>query len=218
MNAKCYSFHFSIEERQLEEVLLSVLHTILFHRTTGKFTYQREGSYTIGTLGSADVDCQTVDLTYIRCNSKSLDQNLRKQVIQFKEALKSNAAAKCGNVILEFYQKKKARWPFGIELISWEMWNINLNINRLKSEQERQRYREKVGESISEKVIEIAQAINRPDYVPKMPNQSELGNVFDTSYMDVQPYLYKITCQLSNDASISVGSTMRKLIRDTFSY
>lgn len=98
------------------------------------------------------------------------------------------------------------------------MWNINLNINRLKSEQERQRYREKVGESISEKVIEIAQAINRPDYVPKMPNQSELGNVFDTSYTDVQPYLYKITCQLSTDASISVGSTMRKLIRDTFSY
>lgn len=218
MNAKSYSFQLSVEERQVEEVLLSLLHTILFHRTTGKFTYQQEGSYTIGTLGSADVDCQTVDVTYVRCNSKLLDHNLRKQVLQFKEAFRSNTIAKCGNVNLEFYQKKKARWPFGIELISWEIWNINLNINRLKSEQERQIFREKVGESVSEKIIEIAQAINRPDYVPKMPNQSDLGNVFDTSYADVQPYLHKITSQLCNDVPTSVGSTMRKLIRDTFSY
>lgn len=218
MNAKSYSFQLSIDERQVEETLLSLLHTILFHRTTGKFTYQREGSYTIGTIGPADVDCQTIDLTYVRCNSKTLDHNLRKQVLHFKEALRSNTCAKCEDVILEFYQKKKGRWPFGIELISWEIWNIHLNINRLKSELERQKFRESVGESISEKIIEIAQAINRPDYVPKMPNQSDLGNVFDTSYSDVQPYLHKITCQLWNDSSTSVGSTMRKLIKDTFSY
>ena len=217
MNAKSYSFQLSVEERQVEETLLSLLHTILFHRTMGKFTYQQEGSYTIGTIGSLDVDCETMDLTYVRCNSRILDQNLRKQVVNFKETLRSNIGAGCGNVNLEFYQKKKKGWPFGIEFISWEIWNFTLNISRLKSEQ-RQRFRERVGESISEKILEIAQAINRPDYVPKMPNQSDLGNVFETTYSDVQPYLHKITSQISNDASASVGSTMRKLIRDTFSY
>ena len=218
MNAKSYTLQISVEEKQIDDVLLSLLHTILFHRTTGKFSYQKEGSYTIGTLGLLDTDCSTVDLTYIRCNSKPLDQTLRRTISQFKEALIGNPAAKCGTVILEFYQKKKARWPFGVEFISWEIWNITLAISRTKGELERQRFREKVAETVSEKIIEIAQAINRPDYVPKMPNQSELGNVFDTTYTNIQPYLFKIHFQMSNDVSPSVGSTMRKLIRDTFSY
>jgi autophagy-related protein 101 len=218
MNAKSYTLQISVEERQIDDVLLSLLHTILFHRTTGKFSYQKEGSYTIGTLGFVDTDCTTFDLTYVRCNSKTLDQSLKRQISQFREALRGNPAAKCGTVILEFYQKKKGRWPFGIELITWEIWNITLAISRTKGELERQRFREKVAETVSEKILEIAQAINRPDYIPKMPNQSELGNVFDTSYVNVQPYLFKIHCQMSNEVTTSVGTTMRKLIRDTFSY
>ncbi|CAF4421696.1 unnamed protein product, partial [Adineta steineri] len=33
---------------------------------------------------------------------------------------------------------------------------------------------------------------NKPDYVPKPPHLSELDLVFDTSYTDIQPYLFKI--------------------------
>lgn len=218
MNAKSYSLQISVEEKQIDDVLLSLLHTILFHRTTGKFSYQKEGSYTIGTLGFVDTDCTTFDLTYVRSNSKLLDQNLKRQIAQFREALRGNPAAKFGTVILEFYQKKKGRWPFGIELITWEIWNVTLAISQTKGELERQKFREKVAETVSEKILDIAQSINRPDYVPKMPNQSELGNVFDTSYANIQPYLFKINIQMSNEVTPSVGSTMRKLIRDTFSY
>ena len=35
--------------------------------------------------------------------------------------------------------------------------------------------------------------MNRHEYVPKMPNQSELDLVFDTSLQDVQPYLCKVS-------------------------
>ena len=35
-------------------------------RTTGKFTYQLESSYSVGTVGYEDVDCDTIDHTYIR--------------------------------------------------------------------------------------------------------------------------------------------------------
>lgn len=33
---------------------------------------------------------------------------------------------------------------------------------------------------------------NKPDYVPKPPHLSELDLVFDTSYTDIQPYLFKV--------------------------
>ncbi len=33
---------------------------------------------------------------------------------------------------------------------------------------------------------------NKPDYVPKPIHLSELDLVFDTSYTDIQPYLFKV--------------------------
>ena len=57
---------------------------------------------------------------------------------------------------------------------------------------ERQVCREKVGEMLGEKIMYIAETLNRHEYVPKMPNQSELDLVFDTTFSDVQPYLYKV--------------------------
>jgi autophagy-related protein 101 len=57
---------------------------------------------------------------------------------------------------------------------------------------ERQVCRERVGDMLTEKILYIAEVMNRHDYVPKMPNQSELDLIFDTSYPDVQPYLFRV--------------------------
>ena len=57
---------------------------------------------------------------------------------------------------------------------------------------ERQICRERVGEILAEKVLYIADVMNRHEYVPKMPNQSEVDLIFDTSYLDVQPYLHRV--------------------------
>ena len=57
---------------------------------------------------------------------------------------------------------------------------------------ERQVCREKVGEVLTEKVLYIADIMNRHEYVPKMPNQSEIDLIFDTTYIDVQPYLHRV--------------------------
>lgn len=57
---------------------------------------------------------------------------------------------------------------------------------------ERQLCREKVGEFLAEKMLYIAEIMNRHDYVPKMPSQPDLDLIFDTSYPDCQPYLYKV--------------------------
>ncbi|CAJ0943269.1 unnamed protein product [Ranitomeya imitator] len=131
------------------------------------------------------------------------------------DALRNSGSDGIGQVSLEFYQKKKSRWPFSDECIPWEVWTIKINIVSLATEQERQICREKVGEKLGEKIINIVEVMNRHEYLPKMPTQSEVDNVFDTSLKDVQPYLYKISFQITDSLGTSVTTTMRRLIKDT---
>ncbi|KTF79366.1 hypothetical protein cypCar_00010372 [Cyprinus carpio] len=161
MNCRSEVLEVSVEGRQVDEAMLAVLHTILLHRSTGKFHYKKEGTYSIGTVGTQDVDCDFIDFTFVRVSSDELDRVIRKAVAEFKIC------------------------------------------------------REKVGEKLGEKVINIVEVINRHDYLPKMPTQSEVDNVFDTSLKDVQPYLYKITYQITDSLGTSVSTTMRRLIKDT---
>lgn len=74
----------SVEGRQVEEAMLAVLHTVLLHRSTGKFHYKKEGTYSIGTVGTQDVDCDFIDFTYVRVSSEELDRALRKVVGEFR--------------------------------------------------------------------------------------------------------------------------------------
>lgn len=216
MNARSQMFELSVEGRQVQEVVSAIFHTLLFHRTLGKFDYKQEGSYSVGTIGFEDVPCDFVDFTYVRCASDELDQTLMKEVQNFSETLRNTDGPQSGQISLEFYQKKRLHWPFAPESIPWEVWTVKINIISLPNEHERQIYREKVGDMLGEKVFAIASAMNRNEYVPKMPNQSELDLIFDTSYSDVQPYLFKITYQTSSPTNSSVVSTaVRKLLKDT---
>ncbi len=61
--------------------------TILLHRSTGKFHYKKEGTYSIGTVGIQDVDCDFIDFTFVRVSSDELDRVIRKAVAEFKVLL-----------------------------------------------------------------------------------------------------------------------------------
>ncbi|XP_021942151.1 autophagy-related protein 101-like, partial [Zootermopsis nevadensis] len=125
------------------------------------------------------------------CSSDDLDRNLKREISVFSEALRGNDGPGSGQISLEFFQKKKNRWPFQPERIPWEVWTVRLELIKLNNEHERQVCRERVGDMLTEKILYIAEVMNRHDYVPKMPNQSELDLIFDTSYADVQPYLFR---------------------------
>jgi len=84
MNATRYEFQVNIFDDQLEESALCLLHTILFHRTTGKFQYQKKGEFLIGTVGFQDVHCKTISLTYVKAASDELHSTLLDYVKQFK--------------------------------------------------------------------------------------------------------------------------------------
>ena len=84
MNARSQVFEIAVEARQVEEAIarygkvspyfgawliiliaylkisFSIFHTVLFHSSFGKFTYQDDSSYIIGTIGYEDVDCDYI--------------------------------------------------------------------------------------------------------------------------------------------------------------
>ena len=69
---------------------------------------------------------------------------------------------------------------------------------------------------LSLQVICIAEAMSRHDFLPKAPNQPLLDTVFETSFPEVQPYLFKISSQTSGPVNTtSMGTTVRKLFKDT---
>ncbi|XP_022916614.1 autophagy-related protein 101 [Onthophagus taurus] len=219
MNARSQIFELTMEGRQVDEAITSLFHTVLFHRSMGKFTYTAEGSYSVGSVGYTDVDCDFIDLTYVCCTSPNLDKTIKKEISGFSESLRCmEGGTGMGQISLEFFQKKPNRWLFPQECIPWEVWTLRLELISLNSEDERQICREKVGEHLTDKILYITEVMNRHDYVPKMPNQSELDLIFDTTYSDVQPYLFKLSYHIAGpSASTSVGSTMKKLIRETLS-
>ena len=216
MNCRSQIFELAVEGRQIEEVVSCIFHTLLFHRTQGKFQFkQAGGSYSIGTVGTVDVDCDFVDFTYVRVECDQLEVAVRKEVTAFRDALRNAEGRQCGQINLEFYQKKKGNWPFNPESIPWELWTIKLDVVSFANEHERQKGQQQLHELLADKIMYIADAMNKHEYVPKMPLEQELDTVFDTSYTKVQPYLHKITFSTMEPSAASMGTTMRKLLRDT---
>lgn len=113
MNARTETFELTVEGQQIEEAVASIFHTLLLHRTLGKFHYQAEGSYSIGTVGTEDIECNFIDLTYVRVNSSELSRTLDTQISAFKDFLRNEVEKQKagGYVCLEFYQKHKRQWP-----------------------------------------------------------------------------------------------------------
>lgn len=214
MNARSQVFELQMEGHQVDEALMSLLHTILFHRTLGKFLYNGETTYSVGSVGFSDVDCNFFDMTYVCCTSDQLDQTIRRDVRAFSEQLRCNDSTGTGQITLEFYEKKK-RWVRTPESVPWEIWTIHFELLHLSDAEERMFHRERVGDMISEKILYITDVMNKQDYLPKMPSQSELDFVFDTSYPDIQPYLFKFKYNTVGESSVS--HSMRKFIKETLS-
>jgi len=118
----------------------------------------------LGTLGFEDVDCEQIAHTYVRAHSGELDRLLRREVAAFCDDLRG---VQHGQVSLEFYQKRR-KWPFQEERVPWEVWTVKTEIVHFSSDAERRTWRGKVGEMLADKVMYVAEVMNRQDYVPVM--------------------------------------------------
>lgn len=52
--------------------------------------------------------------------------------------------------------------------------------------------REEVADSVSEIVLKACSLISRPQYMPQMPARSEVTSIFNTSFLECQPYLFRV--------------------------
>ncbi|XP_052901317.1 autophagy-related protein 101 [Anopheles moucheti] len=215
MNARSQTFDLRMEGRQVDEAVLSIFHTILFHRSLGKFMYTEEAMYSVGTIGYRDVDCDFFDFTYVCCTSPRLEETLRREISNFSRQLRSNDSGGTGQISLEFFQRKKTRWPFQTDCIPWEVWTIRLELLTLTNEDDWLVCRERVSDMLTDKIFCITEIMNRHDYVPKIPNQTELDMVFDTTYPDVQPYLFQFKFSTAGPSGSSVSNTVKKLFKET---
>lgn len=216
MNARSQVFELALEGHQIDEALASIFHTILFHRSLGKFLYNAETTYSVGSVGFKDIDCNYFDLTYVCCTSDLLDSTLKRDIRAFSEQLRSNDSLGTGQITLEFFEKKK-RWVRTPECVPWEIWTIHFELLHLTDPEERMFQRERISDMLAEKILYITDVMNKQDYLPKMPSQSELGFVFDTSYPDVQPFLFKCKYNTAGPGESSVGHSMKKFIKETLS-
>ncbi|XP_005106306.1 autophagy-related protein 101 [Aplysia californica] len=216
MNARSQVMELTVEGRQIEEVIHSLFHTILLHRTTGKYIYNKEKNFTIGHVKVQDVDCDFLDFSYVKLVSPELDTYLKKEVAQFRDMLRSSEGQHSGQISLEFYRKHKTRWLFQADNSPWEVWTIKLDVTNLSNENERLEFKAKLTEQMSEKVFSIIDIINRHEFVPRVPVREEEDTVFDTSFSDIQPYLFRIYHQTTGPSPNSVGLTMRKFLRGSF--
>uniref|UniRef100_A0A915INF4 Autophagy-related protein 101 n=1 Tax=Romanomermis culicivorax TaxID=13658 RepID=A0A915INF4_ROMCU len=173
--------------------------------------YASDNEFYIGTLGTEDVDCDFIDLTYVRVNEDQIKRDVHNKIYNFKESLRQREGEKHGEIILQFFEKERGRLLDCVK--PWELWILKLTVVRLNSESEHQMYRESVGEALSDIIFSICREINRPRYTPKMPKRQELPQVFDNSYSSFHPYLHKIVYDAANPSygiglSSAVSSTV----------
>ena len=220
MNANSYNLEIEVERSQVEEAILSVFHTILFHRSTGKFDYKDDKTFAVGAIGMEDVDCDFIDFTYVRAASKKLDTTLKMHIERFRDQLQENSknGVAVGTITLEFYQKRQGKWPFAEDCVPWEIWNLEITERVLNSEHEKNLIKEKTSLKLVDKLMSIVEAVGKHEFVPKQPEMTKLALVYDTTFPDVQPYLFKMYhnfgSTFSQGTKNSVGVTVRRLFNE----
>jgi len=89
MNARTNSLHLTVECRQVRDAVCGAFHTILLHRSFGKFNYTSDSNYNLGSIGVEEFDCEHIDLTYIRVNSPALISDVDTKVQEFSDTLQN---------------------------------------------------------------------------------------------------------------------------------
>ncbi|PIC37409.1 hypothetical protein B9Z55_016047 [Caenorhabditis nigoni] len=64
MNIRQNELRLTVELRQVTDAVECVFHSLLLHRTLGRFQYNDEKTFSIGSIGIQEVNCEQIDMTY----------------------------------------------------------------------------------------------------------------------------------------------------------
>ncbi|RZF42654.1 hypothetical protein LSTR_LSTR001449 [Laodelphax striatellus] len=200
MNAQLETIDIQVCGSQIMESVSSIFHTILLNRSMGKFSFNEDGTKSVGTVGYRDIDCNFVDLTYVACSSDVLDEHIRSPIRDFSEQLRSccdMTSNPSGQISLHFYQKRKSRWKS--TSVPWEIWNLDVELIKLNNQFEIEIHREQISQVLSDKLFIVIEALDKHIYTPDNVSLENLDTVFETSFPDIQPYLFEIVYVTPNN-------------------
>lgn len=187
----------TLEVNQIPEAVSALFHTLFLHRTSAKL-HIVDNQVISGKLGMSDVECDFIDLTYVRVSSELLAGEIQTPIQAFKDALHATKATN-GEITLEYFTTDHFR--------SWEIWPVKVTIVTPSSESERQQCRKNVSKQVAEKIIFINKEINKHRFIPRMyPN--DLKMTYETNFTDVTPYAYKIDWKPKQEGSTILKSIM----------
>ncbi|XP_054155096.1 autophagy-related protein 101-like [Oppia nitens] len=210
MNARSNTFEFNCLGSEVNEIVSAIFHSIVFYRCYGKFQYKHEDSYSIGTLGYEEIDCDFIDFTYIRISSPQLIQNINKAIKEFVDELRQDNSQTNGAITLKFFSRRRGRWPFTDAPLVWEIWTVKVNCDRDRDRDKdsKECQRDRIEDLLLEKLISIIQIMNSSkSYLPQMPNQQNSDTIFETNYSDVQPYIFQISHTMGAAANPQLMAT-----------
>ncbi|OZC06434.1 hypothetical protein X798_06579 [Onchocerca flexuosa] len=215
MNARNHQFQLTVDEHQVRDAISTVFHTILLHRSVPKMHYTSEINFQLGSIGVEEVDCNTLNLSYVRVNSSKLVSCLHEEIDAFVQCIRHS---------IESVTAPRFYSPPPVSLLThYGTPLLNANFFFFFFLEYWERMREEVADSVSEIVLKACSLISRPQYMPQMPARSEVTSIFDTSYFECQPYLFRIikhpldSGQSTESTLMTIGaSAVKKMLRDTF--
>uniref|UniRef100_A0A0R3RW69 Autophagy-related protein 101 n=1 Tax=Elaeophora elaphi TaxID=1147741 RepID=A0A0R3RW69_9BILA len=78
----------TVDEHQVRDAISTVFHTILLHRSVPKMHYTSEINFQLGSIGVEEVDCSTLNLSYVRVNSPKLVSCLHEEIDSFVQCIR----------------------------------------------------------------------------------------------------------------------------------
>lgn len=100
---------------QIKNILRSIIHTILFCRI-------------LVCTKPEVIECSIFNLTYVKIKSDKLDKKVEDCINEIYDYIESNASVKLCNVNLFLNYVNQKSWLKS--KISWEDWNISIQVNR----------------------------------------------------------------------------------------
>ncbi|KAH9286733.1 Autophagy-related protein [Echinococcus granulosus] len=153
-------------------------------------------SYT-SYIGIEDVDCKTIDLTYVKVASDPLHERIAGHVAMLAKALRGDSESRCdkppkGCITLAFVANRKGSWVLGCEPSVWERWVFNVELQSITSNGVERR--QELAAQIKGELLYVLDCINTSENsLPELgSSQSECDTVIDFSMPEVSPYRFNL--------------------------
>eukprot|EP01088_Endostelium_zonatum_P004950 TRINITY_DN16331_c0_g1_i1.p1 TRINITY_DN16331_c0_g1~~TRINITY_DN16331_c0_g1_i1.p1 ORF type:complete len:189 (-),score=48.73 TRINITY_DN16331_c0_g1_i1:2-568(-) len=167
--------------KEVKEVILCVLHTIMFHRA-------------LGMVVPKEVTLENLDVVYSAVEDKGIGEYLGQQASKFVEQIEKRTPKK-GKLILSFYENKQKKIWYRTyqEKTCFEQWFLGVSLieQTVMEEKEEQKRLKGLKEDVNKCISFILKTVNEKNsHIPSFKSSDE-----------PIPFLYDVTTPVATDSS-----------------